>query len=166
MKRGKKNHPPKKKHPNKPRPAPIEPLTEAQRRAKAEQEFEKAVINLIEAEQMAPWGKAPNACVHSAYYAMFHCAAAAILASGGVGRRFDVPQSHEHVIQYCGRLVEGQPDDLGETGRMLSRARTDRMVADYDLINGATIGDARETTADARKFLRANAGRWGFIIRE
>jgi len=159
MKRGKRNHPQKKKHSNKPRPAPIEPLTEVQRQAKAAQEFEKAVINLIEAEHMALWGKAPNACVHSAYYAMYHCAAAAILASGGVGRRLDVPQSHEHVIQHYGRLVEGQPDDLGETGRMLSRARTDRMVADYDLIHGATIGDARGTTADARKFLQANAGR-------
>jgi uncharacterized protein (UPF0332 family) len=161
MSRGKK-HPPKKKHENRPRPAPVEPLSDAEREAKARQEFEKAVINLIEAERMAEWGGAPNACVHSAYYAMYHCAAAAILASGGVGKRLDVPQSHEHVIQHYGKLVEGQPGDLGESGRTLSRARTDRMVADYDLVRGANVTDAKATIVDARKFINANADRWHF----
>jgi uncharacterized protein (UPF0332 family) len=81
---------------------------------KARQEFQKAVTHLEEAERLAQWGGAPNACVHSAYYAMHHCAAAAILASGGVGKRKDVPQSHEHVIQHFGGF-------LGESGKVLSR---------------------------------------------
>jgi uncharacterized protein (UPF0332 family) len=162
MSRGKGSHPPKKKHENRPRPAPIEPLSSQDREAKAQQEFDKALVNLREAEKMAVWGQAPNACVHSAYYAMYHCAAAAILASGGVGKRLDVPQSHEHVIQHYGRLVEGQEGDLGESGRLLSRARTDRTVADYDLVRGTDNDDAQATTNDARKFLEANAAKWGF----
>jgi uncharacterized protein (UPF0332 family) len=162
MSRGKGTHPPKKKHPNRPRPAPIEPLSPQDRETKSRQEFEKALIKLREAEKMAAWGQAPNACVHSAYYAMYHCAAAAILASGGVGKRLDVPQSHEHVIQHYGRLVEGEEGDLGESGRLLSRARTDRTVADYDLVQGTNNDDARATTNDARKFLEANAAKWEF----
>jgi uncharacterized protein (UPF0332 family) len=74
------------------------PLSDTERAIKAKQEFEKAMIHLTEAEDIAEWGGAPNACVHSAYYAMYHCATAALLAAGGVGKRRDVPQSHEHVI--------------------------------------------------------------------
>lgn len=92
-------HPPKKKHVNRPRPLAVVPFTAAERRAKAQEEFEKAVTHLIEAERLAEWGRAPNACVHSAYYAMHHSACAALLASGGIGKRLDVPKSHEHVIE-------------------------------------------------------------------
>jgi uncharacterized protein (UPF0332 family) len=160
MSRG-KEHPPKKKHKNRPREALIVPLSQVERSIKAQQEFEKGMINLIEAERMAEWGEAPNACIHSAYYAMYHCAAAAILAAGGVGKRLDVPQSHEHVIQHYGKLVEGQPD-LVELAMVLSRARTDRMVADYDLVRGASNTDAKATTADARRFIDANMKKWKF----
>ena len=73
-----------------------------------------------------------------------------------------MPQSHEHVIQHYGKLVEGQQGDLGESGRMLSRAQTDGMVADYDLVRGANVADAKATTVDARKFINANAAKWGF----
>ena len=44
MSRGSKKHPPKKKHVNKPRPAPIQPLSEGERSIKAQQEFERAMI--------------------------------------------------------------------------------------------------------------------------
>ena len=60
-------HPPKKKHVNRPRPPAVVPLTELERGIKAQEEFEKALIHLVEAERMAEWGRAPNACVHSAY---------------------------------------------------------------------------------------------------
>lgn len=155
-------HPPKKKHTNKPRPAPIVPLSDSERAIKAQQEFEKGMTHLIEAERLAEWGGAPNACIHSAYYAMHHCASAAILAAGGTGKRGDVPKSHEHVIQHYGRLVEGQPGDLGQSGLLLGRARTDRMVADYDLMRGANRDDAAATTRDARTFVNACKARWSF----
>jgi len=120
------------------------------------------MIHLIEAERIAELGNAPNACVHSAYYAMHHCAAAAILASGGVGKRRDAPKSHEHIVQHYGRLVASEPDYLGQSGMVLSRARTDRMVADYDLVRGITNDDATATAKDARQFVEACKAKWGF----
>jgi uncharacterized protein (UPF0332 family) len=130
--RGKAGQPPKTKHANRPRRQPIVPLSDVERGMKARQEFEKALIHLKEAELMAAWGQAPNACVHSAYYAMHHCATAAILVGGGVGRRRDAPQSHEHIIQHYGKLIASEPGYLGGSGMVLGRARTDRMVADYN----------------------------------
>jgi hypothetical protein len=96
--RGRKVPPQKKKRANRPRRDAIVLLSELDRKIKAQQEFGKAMIHLIEAERMAEWGNAPNTCAHSAYYAMHHCAAAAILAAGGVGKRRDAPQSHEHIV--------------------------------------------------------------------
>ena len=160
--RGEKSHPPRKRHANRPRPAPVVPLSDLERAIKAQQEFEKAMIHLIEAERIAQWGGAPNACVHSAYYAMHHCAAAAILAAGGVGKRGDVPQSHEHVIQHYGNLVADEPGFLGQSGMVLSRARTDRMVADYDLVRGVTNLDATAIVKDAREFVDACKIKWIF----
>ncbi len=162
MSRRGKKHPPKKKHANKPRPAPIVPLSDIDRSIKAQREFEKAMIHLIEAERIATWGDAPNACVHSAYYAMHHCAAAVILATGGVGKRLDVPQSHEHVIQHYGNAVASEPGYLGESGKVLSRARTDRMVADYDLVRGVANTEATLTVKEARLFVNACKVRWAF----
>ena len=162
MSRGTKKHPPKQKHVNKPRPTVVAPLSDSERSIKAQAEFDKAMIHLIEAERLAERGKAPNACIHSAYYAMHHCASAAILAAGGVGKRGDVPKSHEHVIEHYGKLVAAEPGSLGQSGRVLSRARTDRMVADYDLVRGANNGEAAATTAEARAFVDACMSNWGF----
>jgi uncharacterized protein (UPF0332 family) len=93
---------------------------------------------------------------------MFHCASAAILAAGGVGKRLDVPQSHEHVIEHYGKLVASEPDYLGQSGMVLSRARTDRMVADYDLVRGVTNSEAVITAGEARQFVNACRDRWKF----
>ncbi|MFI5013320.1 MAG: hypothetical protein ACHQAY_13340 [Hyphomicrobiales bacterium] len=162
MSGGRKKHPPKKKHVNRPRLAVTKPMSEADRASKAQEEFEKAMVHLIEAERLSEWGMAPNACVHAAYYAMHHCACAAILAAGGVGRYLDAPKSHEHVIQHYGNLVAGEQGALGESGVVLNRARTDRMVADYDLVRGATNEDAVIDAAAARKFVQACMEKWGF----
>lgn len=158
-----KKHPPKKKHRNRPRPEPVVPLTDIQRMSKAGEEYAKALIHLVEAERLAAWGEAPNACVHSAYYAMYHAASAAILASGGVGKHLDVPKSHEHVIQHYGKLTQPESGFLAESGRVLNRARTDRMVADYGLVGGASKFDATTIAADARKFVDACTEKWGLV---
>jgi len=154
--------PPKKKHVNRPRPSAVAPLTAGERGVKAQEEFEKAVTHLIEAERLAEWARAPNACVHSAYYAMHHSACAALLASGGVGKYLDVPKSHEHVIQHYGNLVSNEVEPLKSTGLELSRARTDRMVADYDLVRGTNNADAKETVRSARAMVDAIMARWEF----
>ena len=137
-------------------------MSELDRGIKAQREFEKAMIHLIEAERLAAWGRAPNACAHSAYYAMHHCASAAILAAGGVGKRRDVPQSHEHVIQHYGNLVAAESGYLGQSGMVLSRARTDRMVADYDLVRDITEAEAVATVREARQFDEACKSKWKF----
>jgi len=111
---------------------------------------------------MAEWARAPNACVHSAYYAMHHSACAALLAAGGVGKLLDVPKSHEHVIQHYGNLIANEAEPLKSTGLELSRARTDRMVADYDLVRGATTSEAKETVKSARAMVDAIMERWYF----
>jgi uncharacterized protein (UPF0332 family) len=156
------DHPPKKKHANRPRPEPIPPLTDGDRALKAREEFDKALIHLIEAERLAGWNQAPNACIHSAYYAMYHAASASILAAGGVGKLRDVPKSHEHVLQHYGKLVADEPGELGQSGRVLSRARNDRMIADYGIVHGASPFDAADTTAQARKFVDACRIKWNF----
>lgn len=113
---------------------------------------------------MSQWGGAPNACMHSAYYAMHHAAAAAILKSGGVGKHKDVPRSHEHVIEHYGKLVQLEPEPLAGTGMALSRARSDRMVADYGLTRGTDAEDAKETTRAARSMIDAIQKRWAFPL--
>ncbi|HEV7228732.1 HEPN domain-containing protein [Brevundimonas sp.] len=154
-------HPPKKKHQNRPRPLPVVPLTDTQRRARAIEEMVKAETLLAEAEKLAVWGEAPLACVHSAYYAMHHAAVAALFATGGVGRVGDVPKSHEHVIQHFGNLVEGLGDEaLRASGVALSRARTDRVAADYDMDVGFTSAEAADLVASARALVEAVKATW------
>jgi uncharacterized protein (UPF0332 family) len=133
---GGKKHPPRKKHPNKPRPLPVQPLSDLERSTRAQEEFDKAFIHLVEAEKLAEFAQTPNACIHSAYYAMYHAATAALFASGGVGKRGDVPKSHEHVVEHFGKLVANEMGDLAGQGKVLSTARNDRMVADYDMVRG------------------------------
>ncbi len=156
----KQPHPPKKKHPNKPRAEPLPPLTPAERATKARYEFDKAVVHLGEAERLASWGEAPGACVHTAYYAMHHAARAAILAAGGVGRLMDAPPSHEHVIEHYGKLIADEPEPLASTGLHLTRARADRTVADYGLSTHVTKTEASETAAFARAMVDAVQQRW------
>lgn len=50
-----------------------------------------------------------GAGIRSAYYAMHFIAVAALFRTGGVGKRKDVPESHEHVSEHYGRLAETLP---------------------------------------------------------
>ncbi|MER8482885.1 hypothetical protein [Mesorhizobium sp. M1322] len=162
MKKRQRSHPPKKKHATRPRSEPVIPLTEEQRLTLARQEFIKSEIHLKEAELLAKAATTPNACVDSAYYAMHHCAAAAILAAGGVGKRKDFPQSHKHIIEAYGKIVEREQGVLAETGLFLIRAQIDRDTADYSLVQSVSNQDASDPAIDARKFVEACDQRWGF----
>ncbi len=160
MTRGKRQYPSKKKHANRPREVPVVPLTDEQRAAKAQREFDKAIAHLSEAERHAAWGQAPNACAHSAYYAMHHCAAAAILSSGGVGKYRDSPKSHDHVTEHYGALTKAEPGYLGVSGLALIQVQAQRGVADYELNQGVNGREAKSTTLEARRFVDACAARW------
>jgi uncharacterized protein (UPF0332 family) len=155
-------HPPKVKHATRRRPTKLSPLSDLDRKEKAEAEFAKAIIQLGEAEGLARLGQIPNACASSAYYAMHHAARAALFAAGGVGRLGDVPNSHEHVAEHYLRLVTGAPEPLGSTAEALDRARFVREVADYDLYRNVKASEALATTVQARIMLDAIRQKWGF----
>jgi uncharacterized protein (UPF0332 family) len=123
-----------------------------------------------EAVAMSEWGEAPNACIHSAYYAMHFIAVAALLRAGGVGKRKDVPESHEHVIQHYARLAETLPAPFTESGKLLNRARDMRVEADYfrdehgnlDFgMHGATAKESSDLTTEAVSFVANWLQRWG-----
>jgi uncharacterized protein (UPF0332 family) len=151
MKKSKKvmRHSPKDKKTNRPRPQPVEPLSEEVRLDRAIQEFHKAETLLREARTLAANGSTPHACVHSAYYAMHHCARAVLFKSGGVGKARDVPASHEHVIEHFGKLLVGAADAADNLGRILNRARGERVRSDYDLDDEITAEQAKEAAGNA-----------------
>ena len=156
-------HPPKKKHSSRPRPGPVVRLTVEQQRLKASSEFSKSLMHLGEAELAAVRGGTPNACIHSAYYAMHHCAVAVLLMTGGVDKYGDVPGSHEHVALHFGRTLADRSPDLATLGLMLARARSDRTNADYGLGFSASDDDALSTSKDARAFVDACRLHWQLV---
>ena len=91
--------PPKKKHTTKERNVPLAALSDAEREFFADEAEQKAEIHLGKAQSIASWGNAPNAGLHSAYYAMHFCAVAAHYRAGEIGKRKNVPQSHVHVLR-------------------------------------------------------------------
>ena len=152
-----------KKKPAKPRPPPIVALTADIQMGRAVDAQRKAAIHLAEAMKLAAWGKAPNACVHSAYYAMHFTAVAALFRAGGVGRHKDVPKSHRIVIQHYAKLAETLPNPLRESGKELTRSLGMREESDYfgsvdheeDLDGvGATETDAAALTVRAEQFVK------------
>jgi hypothetical protein len=103
---------------------------------------------------------------------MYFIAVAALLRAGGVGKRKDVPESHEHVIQHYARLAETLPAPLTESGKLLNRARDMRVEADYfrdelgnlDFgVHGATAEEARDLTTEAVSFMANWLRRWGRV---
>lgn len=154
-------HPPKDKKQKKPRKEKVEPLSELERASKAIQEFSKALIHLDEVKKLAAWGQAPNACVHSAYYAMYHTATAVILTVGGVGKRGDAPASHVHIVEHFGKIVASQKPELESLGLTLNRARQDRMISDYGLVEGASDNEAAYLAQVAEDFTETCRGAWG-----
>jgi len=93
---------------------------------------------------------------------MHHGASAAILAAGGTGKYADAPASRRHVIEHYNNLVAGEAEPLGTSGVALRRAFEERLVADYDLVENATMAEASELTAQARIMLDAIRQKWGF----
>jgi uncharacterized protein (UPF0332 family) len=152
--------PPKQKHAKRPRKEPIPPPTEAERLVRARQEFSKATIFVAEAEMLAARRDTPNACAHAAYYAMNHCASAAILASGGTGKTKSSPQSHKDTILHFVVLVNGESEELRDCGKALNGAFNAREIADYGMDRSISADDAAQVASDAARFIRACRERW------
>ncbi len=101
---------------------------------------------------------------------MHFIAVAALLRAGGVGKRKDVPESHEHVIEHYAKLVETLPPPFKESGKLLNRARDMRVEADYFRdedgnlefgVHGATAAEASKLTEQASSFIANWLRRWG-----
>lgn len=118
-------------------------------------------LHLREAELLIKRNDTPNACAHAAYYAMHHCAAAALYLEGKTGKSGMVVESHEHVLQHYAKLVEGEIAPLSETAEWLNQARALRVKADYGMVNGgATREDAHESWVNAVMFFKLFHERW------
>jgi uncharacterized protein (UPF0332 family) len=159
MKKPGMTHPPKKKHAAKPR-AQVVRLTEEQQLAKARAEMRKAMDILSEAKALAATEIAPMACVHSAYYAMHHCAIAVLLVTGGADRFGDVPGSHKHVVEHFAARIESDAKALTGLVEDLRGALVDRVTADYDAHGAVSMGEATHLVAQAEAFLAKCGSQW------
>jgi uncharacterized protein (UPF0332 family) len=155
-------HPAKKKHQNRPRKIPIVPLTDEQREKMSNQEFRKALSLAKEAEIVSKLGSAPSACVHSAYFAMEHCAGAAILRYGGVGAERSFPRRHQDIILHIERLTADETGDMRGFGDSLKEVYLLREAADYFVSRDPTNSDATFAVEQMHKYLNAIRAKWHF----
>jgi uncharacterized protein (UPF0332 family) len=91
----------------------------------------------------------PEAVIHLSYYAMYHAAAAALLARTG-----SVPARHAGIIGQFGLLVRNLDDVARRAGKALNVAFDTRVLADYDIGQGDLAQDARQIQADSAVFLK------------
>ncbi|MBY5667400.1 HEPN domain-containing protein [Rhizobium leguminosarum] len=152
--------PAKKKGTNRERKTPQPPLADKVREQKSSQEFAKALTLIAEAKILAKNGTTPHACAHTVYFAMYHCARAALLQSGGVGKTKDVPNSHEAVVQHFGNLNENGFAGPVNLGQVLNRARGMRVMSDYDLVEEISDDDATESVSEAVEFIEKCRSTW------
>lgn len=152
--------PPKKKHMKRERPQPAPPLTEAQRRSMALFGFRKAQRLLLEAEIIHKSENAPNACVHASYYVLEHCACAAILLFGGVGKIKGFPKNHADIILHIGIFTHGAADGLNGFGEALKEVYNFREISDYSVERDATNKDADVSVKHARRYFEDCCRKW------
>lgn len=160
MNAGKLTDPPKKKHPKRPRLETVKPWTDAERTERAAYEFQKALKFLTEVDKILPLRTVPNACVHSAYYAMYHCACAAILAAGGVGKLRNFPESHKHVLEHFAKLTANETGALAGAGAALNRVMGLREIGDYGVNRDPSHADAEIAVQEAHNFINACREKW------
>ena len=156
-------HPPKKKHHNRPRKIPIAPLTDEHREKMSDQEFRKALSLAKEAEIVSKLGSVPSACIHSAYFAMEHCACAAILRYGGVGAERSFPRRHQDIILHIERLTAEEVGDMRGFGDSLKEVYLLREAADYFVSRDPTNEDASFAVGRMQKYLNATRAKWKFL---
>jgi uncharacterized protein (UPF0332 family) len=143
----------RKKAPARERAAPLQPLSENERKYLIDFEHAVAEIHLKEAIAIQAWGGAPNACVHAAYYGMYHAATAVLHIAGGVGKAKHVPKSHEHVLEHFTTLALTAGPDGAEAAKLLNRARSVRMTSDYGGAEPPDDDEIEQCVVDACRFV-------------
>jgi uncharacterized protein (UPF0332 family) len=122
---------------------------------RAAHSWRKAKAHLAELEGQDP-NRAPMAAIHSAYYAMFHAARAALFKATG-----SAPRKHGSVISAFGRLVRDGDSALRRCGRLLNAMKDGRTEADYNEDFDPAVTDAVEAAKLARDFLATCSSRFG-----
>ena len=143
----------REKAPTRARPMPLLALSTEEREKLIRFEHGAAELHLKEAIAILEWGDAPNACIHSAYYGMYHAATGVLHIAGGVGKTKHVPRSQEHVLQHFTKLAEAAGEKGLEAAQLLNRARSARMTADYGGVEPPDEDEVKDAVADARRFI-------------
>jgi uncharacterized protein (UPF0332 family) len=84
---------------------------------------------------------------------MYHAATAVLHIAGGVGKTKHVPKSHEHVLEHFAKLAESVGGDATDASKILNRARSARMTADYGGAESPEDDEVEEIVQNARRFL-------------
>lgn len=110
--------------------------------------MQHAEAELQEAESLLRAGYVRPA-IHSAYYAAFHAAHAALGAEGSF------PRTHRGTISEVGRLLVREGHVSGEVAALLEEALETRLKSDYEVAPRPTEDEAEETVEAAREFVAA-----------
>ncbi len=90
----------------------------------------------------------PEVTAHTAYYAMFHAAIAAL-----AGRNVPPPKTHTGVVARFGQEFRNATPDFRDQIARLRRGLDRRLIADYDADDVLTIVHARDARDDAVGFV-------------
>jgi uncharacterized protein (UPF0332 family) len=90
----------------------------------------------------------PEVIAHTAYYAMYHAALAALVHAG-----VPVPKTHSGMVARFTQQFRGTTPDANEQSARLSRGLQRRLIADYEADDTLTLEHARAARDDATAFI-------------
>ena len=99
------------------------------------------VENRVEAEL-------PEVIAHTAYYAMYHEALAALIHAG-----VPVPKTHSGLVSQFSQRFKASLPDANEQSARLSRSLQRRLIADYEAEETLTVEHARTARDEAVAFV-------------
>ena len=90
----------------------------------------------------------PEVIAHTAYYAMYHAALAALIHAG-----VPVPRTHSGMVTRFTQQFKGATPDGVQQSARLSRGLQRRLIADYEADDTLTLEHARAAHVDATAFV-------------
>ena len=90
----------------------------------------------------------PEIIAHTAYYAMYHAALAALVHAGVA-----VPKPHSGMVSRFMQTFRTEAPDAKEQSARLSRSLQRRLIADYEAEDTLTLEHARTARDDAVAFV-------------
>ena len=90
----------------------------------------------------------PEVIAHTAYYAMYHEALAALIHAG-----VPVPKTHSGLVNQFSQRFKVSLPDANEQSARLSRSLQRRLIADYEAEETLTVEHARTARDEAASFI-------------